>query len=116
MADFGIAEGIALASLITSTAIGTASAIDAHEQAKDAQREQEKAMQQAEQQQKESDEKAEKQRLEGLKANAEKTDYGNVWGADSAKYADAAQKLSAGTGSFDTDDDDTNPFYQRGLL
>lgn len=112
MADFGIMEGIALASLL----VGTASAVDAHEQAKDAQHEQEKAQRKAEAEQKESDEKAEKQRLEGLKTNAEKTDYGNIWGADSAKYADAAQKLSAGTGSFDTDDNETNPFYQKGLL
>lgn len=111
-----MAEWVAAGAMLVSAAIAGASAVDAHEQAKEAQHEQEKAMQQAEQQQKESDEKAEKERLEGLKTNAEKTDYGNVWGADSAKYADAAQKLSAGTGSFDTDDDDTNPFYQRGLL
>lgn len=116
MADFGIAEGIALASLLTTAAIGTASAVDAHELQKEAQHKQEEAQQKAETEQREADQRAEKKRLEGLKANAEATDYGNVWGADSAKYADAAQKLSAGTGSFDTDDDDENPFYQKGLL
>lgn len=116
MADMGAAEYIALASLITSTGISTASAIDAHELQKEAQAKQEEAQNKAEEAQRVADEKAERQRLEALAANQTATDYGNVWGADSAKYSDAAQKLSAGTGSFNTDDDETNPFYQRGLL
>lgn len=116
MADFGAAEYIALASLIATTTVGTASAIDAHELQKEAMSKQEEAQEKAEAAQKAADDKAEKQRLEALAANQTATDYGNVWGADSAKYSDAAQKLSAGTGSFNTDDDETNPFYQRGLL
>ena len=116
MADFGAAEYIALASLISSTSIGAASAIDAHDLQKEAMSKQEEAQQKAEAAQKAADDRAEKQRLEALAANQEATDYGNIWGADSAKYADAAQKLSAGTGSFNTDEDETNPFYQRGLL
>jgi hypothetical protein len=82
----------------------------------DAREKQEEAQAKAEREQKAADDRAEKQRLEALAANQEATDYGNIWGADSAKYADAAQKLSAGTGSFNTDEDETNPFYQRGLL
>ena len=41
------------------------------------------------------------------------------FGVDSAlakRYADAAQKWGAGTGSMTTEDDDENPFYTRGLL
>lgn len=77
---------------------------------------QEQAQKDAEEKQKAADEKAERQRLEALAANQTATDYANIWKVDSAKYADAAQKMSAGTGSFDTDDDETNPFYYRGLL
>lgn len=112
-----ISTGAALlvSSLITAAATGTSAAISAHEQGKtrDAQA---AAQAEAEQKQKEADERAEKQRLEGLKSNTESTDYANVWGTEGNKYADAAQKLSAGTGSFDTNDDEANPFYQRGLL
>ena len=78
--------------------------------------EQKKAQAQAEEKQRIADERAEKQRLEGLVANQTATDYGNIWGTDTAKYADAAQKFSAGTGDFNTEDEETNPFYARGLL
>lgn len=77
---------------------------------------QKEAQRKAENEQKAADEKAEMERLEALASNQTATDYGSVWGVDSNKFVDAAQKLSAGTGSFDTDDDETNPFYYRGLL
>lgn len=111
MADW-VAAGAAVASLIASTTMGVVE----YNAAEDARSKQEKAQADAEAAQKAADDKAEKQRLEALAANQEATDYGNVWGADSTKFTDAAQKLSAGTGSFNTDDDETNPFYYRGLL
>ena len=111
MADWVMA-GAALASLATSATQGVVS----YNAQKHAKEDQEKAMVEAEQKQKAADDAAEKQRLEALVANQTATDYGNVWGVDGNKFVDAAQKLSAGTGSFDTDDDETNPFYQRGLL
>lgn len=111
MADW-VAAGAAVASLIASTTMGVVE----YNASEDAREKQEEAQAKAEREQKAADDRAEKQRLEALAANQEATDYGNIWGADSAKYADAAQKLSAGTGSFNTDEDETNPFYQRGLL
>lgn len=116
MADFGIAEGIALASLLTTATIGTASAIDAHQLQKEAMAKQEEAQRQAEEKQAKADKTAEEKRLEALAANQTDVDYGSIWGVDANKYADVAQKLSAGTGSFNTDDDEENPFYTRGLL
>ena len=115
MADMGVGEALLISSLISAATTGTATAVQAHEQEK-ALSEQKRAQAQAEAAQKASDEKAEKQRLEALSANATATDYGSIWGTDSKKYADAAQKFSAGTGSFNTDDEESNPFYQRGLL
>lgn len=111
MADW-VAAGAAVASLIA----GTTMSVVEYNASEDAREKQEEAQAKAEREQKAADDKAEKQRLEALAANQEATNYGNIWGADSAKYADAAQKLSAGTGSFNTDEDETNPFYQRGLL
>jgi hypothetical protein len=87
-----------------------------HNAAEHAAEDQKAAQEEATRKQKEADENAERQRLEALSASQSATDYGSVWGVDSAKYADAAQKLSAGTGSFKTDDDETNPFYARGLV
>lgn len=107
-----VAAGAAVASLIAGVTTG---AIDYTAQ-KHTMAEQKAAQEKAERTQKEADDRAEKQRLEALAANQQATDYGNIWGADSAKFTDAAQKLSAGTGSFDTEDDETNPFYYRGLL
>lgn len=78
--------------------------------------EQKRAQDAATQKQEQADREAEQKRLEGIAANQAATGYGNIWGTDGAKYKDAAQKLSAGTGSFNTDDDETNPFYARGLL
>ena len=91
-------------------------AYDSHKMQKQASQEQKDAQLRAAQEQKAADIRAETQRLEALKTNQTATDYGDIWGADSNKFVDAAQKLSAGTGSFDTDDDETNPFYYRGLL
>lgn len=106
-----------VSSLITAAATGAA-AVQAHQDATAAEWEQKQSQEKAERAQKEANERAEKQRLEGLKSNAEATDYGNIWGVDTntKKYADAAQKLSAGTGSLNTNDEDENPFYTRGLL
>jgi hypothetical protein len=104
--------GAAIASAIGST---TASIVQ-YNAAEHAAEDQKKAQEEADKKQKEADDSAERQRLEALAANQGATDYGNIWGADSAKYADAAQKLSAGTGSLKTDDEETNPFYARGLL
>lgn len=107
-----------IVSSLISAAATSAAAVSAHQDATAAEWEQKQAQKRAEAEQKAADEKAEMQRLEGLKSNAEVTDYGNIWGVDTntKKYADAAQKLSAGTGSFNTDNEDENPFYTRGLL
>lgn len=78
--------------------------------------EQKKAKASAIKEQKEAENKAETQRLEALANNQTVTDYGSIWGVKGSNFADAAQKLSAGTGSFDTDEDETNPFYTRGLF
>lgn len=104
------------AAAIASAAVGTYSAVDSHKMQKEAQAQQEEAQRKAEEKQAEADRTAEEKRLQALASNQTAVDYGNIWGVNSAKYADAAQKLSAGTGSFNTDDDETNPFYQRGLL
>lgn len=104
------------ATAVASLIAGTTTSIVEYNASEHAREKQEEAQAKAEREQKAADDRAEKQRLEALAANQEATDYGNIWGADSAKYADAAQKLSAGTGSFNTDEDETNPFYQRGLL
>lgn len=99
----------------TAATTGAQIAVSEHQQKK-ALEEQRIAQAEANAKQQESENKAERQRLEALAGNAAATDYGNVWGVDSNKYADAAQKLSAGTGDFGTDDDEYNPFYTRGLL
>lgn len=112
-----ISTGAALiySALISAAASGTTAYMQ-HEDAKEAEWDQKQAQKKAEATQKAADERAERQRLEGLKKQSTATDYGNIWGTDSKKYADAAQKLSAGTGSFNTDDEENNPFYTRGLL
>lgn len=92
------------------------SAYETHEDSKKARQIQRDAQAAAQAEQAEADRKAEMQRLEGLATNQTATDYSNIWGVNTAKYADAAQKLSAGTGSFNTDDDEENPFYTRGLI
>lgn len=115
MADMGVGEALLISSLIAAGTT-TGSAAYTHHEQKQALEAQEEAQANAQREQKAAEDRAEKKRLEALAANQTATDYGNVWGTDSAKYADAAQKLSAGTGSFNTDDDETNPFYTRGLL
>lgn len=99
----------------TAVATGTQTAVSAYE-AEESRKAQSQAQEAARQQQEKADRDAEKQRLEGIAANQAATNYGSVWGGSEAKrYADAAQKLSAGTGAF-SDDDKTNPFYSRGLI
>ena len=109
------ATALIVSSLISATASGVTASVQ-HDTAKEAEWDQKQAQKKAEATQKAADEKAEMQRLQGLKAQSTATTYGDVWGTDSKKYADAAQKLSAGTGSFNTDDEENNPFYTRGLL
>ena len=119
MADFGVAEIAMLTAMAASAAASGYQAYSAHEDAKEAQAKQEQAQAEAKTAQEKADRDAERQRLEGIASNQTATTYGNIWGVDNAyanRYKDAAQKLSAGTGSFDTDDDDNNPFYTRGLL
>lgn len=111
----GVGEALLISSLI-SAGTTAAQASAAHDAQKGAAWEQKQAQERAERKQKEADDNAERKRLEALAANQTATDYGSVWGVDSNKYADAAQKLSAGTGSFNTDDEEDNPFYTRGLL
>ena len=115
MGDMGIGEALIISSLITAATTATTSAVEYHEQEK-AMGQQAEAQAKAEEKQKAADEAAEKKRLEALAANQTATDYGNIWGTDTAKYSDAAQKLSAGTGSFNKEEEETNPFYTRGLL
>lgn len=116
----GIEVGTALliSSLVSAAAMGTQTAVSAHK-ADEARASQENAQREAKAAQEKADADAERQRLEGIAANQTATSYSKIWGTDSAyanRYKDAAQKLSAGTGSFDTDDDTNNPFYTRGLL
>lgn len=115
MADMGVGEALLISSLVSAAASGTQTAVSAHE-SKKARAAQEEAQARAEEKQRIADENAEKKRLEALVSNQTATGYGSIWGTDSAKYADAAQKLSAGTGSFGSDEDETNPFYTKGLL
>ena len=85
--------------------------------ARESMEKQEKAQQKAEAKQAEADTKAEQARLEALAKNQET--QGFDFGVDSAlakRYADAAQKWGAGTGSLSEDEDNENPFYTRGLL
>lgn len=111
-----MAESVMAATAVASLLAGTTQGVVSYNAEKHAKEDMANAQAAAEAKQQAADEKAERQRLEALAADQTATDYGNIWGADSARYVDAAQKLSAGTGSFDTDDDETNPFYQRGLL
>lgn len=113
----GISTGAALLiSSAISAATAGATAYVSHEDQQKALDEQKRAQDEATQKQEQADREAEQKRLEGIATNQAATGYGNIWGTDGAKYKDAAQKLSAGTGSFNTDDDETNPFYARGLL
>ena len=111
-----VASAILWSAVISAVSAGAQTAVSA-EASHTAAHAQKVSQERAEAQQEKANKEAEQQRLEGIAANQSATNYGNVWGAsESKKYADAAQKLSAGTGSFDTDDDETNPFYSRGLI
>ena len=111
-----MAEWVAAGAMLLSAGVSAYEGEKGYELQKDAQKKQEEAQEKAAQAQKDADDIAERQRLEALVSNQTATDYGNVWGVENAKYADVAQKLSAGTGDFNTEDEETNPFYTRGLL
>ena len=119
---YRMSDPVSIAAIVAMAASATASGYSAyqgHVDAKEAQARQDQAQAEAKIEQQKADREAEQQRLEGIASNQTATTYGNIWGVDNAyanRYKDAAQKLSAGTGSFDTDDDDNNPFYTRGLL
>lgn len=105
--------------LIAATALATSMASAGYQmhQSDKALDKQEKAQAAAEAKQTEADRKAEAERLEALAKNQEA--QGFDFGVDSAlakRYADAAQKWGAGTGSLSEDEDNENPFYTRGLL
>lgn len=102
-----------LASLLTSL-FQAGTSIYYQEKALDTQ---ERAQKKAEAKQAEADYNAEQKRLAALAKNQQA--QGFDFGVDSAlakRYADAAQKWSAGTGSLSEDEDNENPFYTRGLL
>lgn len=105
----------AIMAVTTAAATGTQMAMT-YNMNKEAEHKQKEAQALAEEKQRKADEEAEMTRLQGIAADQEATNYGNIWATDAAKYKDAAQKFGAGTGSFDTDDDETNPFYSRGLF
>lgn len=115
MASSIIAASIMAGATLASTATSvTSSAIESHKARKTQREAQEKALEA----QQEADNKAETARLEAL-AKDQQGQAGFDFGIDSAlakRYADAAQKWSAGTGSMTTDDDNENPFYTRGLI
>lgn len=112
--DMEIGTAILVSSLISAAAMGTQTAVSAYK-ADEARAQQDKAQSEAKAAQEKADQDAERKRLEGVASNQTATDYGNIWGVKGSNYADAARKLSAGTGSF-SDDDETNPFYSRGLI
>lgn len=111
-----VADWIAATAAVASAGAASYGAYSAHEDAVEARKDMKEGQAKAERLQKEEDMKAERERLEGLAQNQTATDYSNIWGVKGSNFADAAQKLSAGTGSFDTDDDEDNPFYTRGLM
>ena len=110
------ASWVLASAAIASAGISGVSAYEGHKMQKEAMAQQEEAQRRAEEKQEQANRSAEEQRLQALAGNMTATDYGNVWGVDGNKYADVAQKLSAGTGDFNTEDDEDNPFYTRGLL
>lgn len=115
IAAMTVADWIMASAAVASAGTAGYTAYKSHEDAVETREDMKEAQAKAERVQKEADIKAERERLEGLAQNQTATDYSNIWGVKGSNYADAAQKLSAGTGSFDTDDED-NPFYTRGLM
>lgn len=113
MADFGIGEALMAASLAMTAASATYTGVEQHK----AEKEQKAAIEEADKKQAEADREAEKQRLEALAKN-QQDQSGFDFGIDSVlakRYADAAQKWEAGTGSKSSDDEE-NPFYTKGLI
>lgn len=107
------------ADIMSMIGVGTSivkSGIDLHE-ARQAEHEQKKGQREALAKQEEADRKAETERLQALAKNQE-SEAGFDFGVDSAlakRYADAAQKWGAGTGSMNQEEED-NPFYMKGLV
>lgn len=113
-----MASGIMAATALSSLGYSVYSGERAHEEQKDAAKEQKKALEQAEAKQKEADLDAEQKRLEALAANQGATDFSNIWGIDSElskQFAgiDTTKKKDGMEMSFDEED---NPFYTRGLF
>lgn len=116
MADFGIAEALIASAAISAASAGVNTGVQSH-QAHKSRWEQEQGQRRAEQAQIAADRKAETERLEAL-AKQQKSTSDFSFGIDStlaARYADAAQKWGAGTGSTKQEEED-NPFYTRGLV
>lgn len=113
MADLGIGEALLISSAITAAASGTSAAVSAHQSEK-AEHAQKKAQAKAEAAQIASDKKAEEERLKALAKQQESEAFG-IDSTLAARYADAAQKWGAGTGSTKQDEEE-NPFYTRGLV
>lgn len=116
MADLGIGEALLIGSAISAASAGATSAVEGYHSHK-AEWEQELGQRKAEQAQVAADRKAETERLKAL-AKQQKSTGGFDFGIDStlaARYADAAQKWGAGTGSTKQEEED-NPFYTRGLV
>ena len=108
-----MSTGLMAASLLLN-AVSSGYQISQQEEANEKQK---KALKEAEAKQAEADTAAETQRLEALAKNQESTGF--EYGVDSAlaaRYADAAQKWGAGTGSIKEEEVTDNPFYTKGLL
>lgn len=112
-----MAETVAAAAMVVSALTAATSAGIQNYHAKKSESIQKHAQEEARQAQQEADTKAETERLQALAKNQE-TEAGFDFGVDSAlakRYADAAQKWGAGTGSMNQEEED-NPFYMKGLV
>lgn len=111
-----MAEWVMASAALAGVGASVTSGIMNYNQQESALKAQKKAQAEAKATQEEADQQAERERLEALAQNTAAIDYGDVWGIDSNVYKDAATKFSAGTGSFNTEEEEENPFYARGLV
>lgn len=113
-----MAEWVSAGAMVASAlASGVNTGVQQHYAAKSMEK-QEEAQAEAERVQKAADVKAEEERLKAL-AKQQQSESGFDFGIDStlaARYADAAQKWSAGTGATAEKQEEENPFYTRGLI